>query len=166
MGRIGRTTQRIYLKKMNWLGFMEEMKGWNPKPNFRLLEKKETRIRDSQAVIQAIENYWNMKSIVRHRDPKARRRKFHLPQNSPEVPGLTNQSPVHPGLRRNLSSRGAEDKGTKGETRLLSTRGRNKKTPLKIKLWTCSRGAQKKNKVLPKNIITGSESIDPELMTE
>ncbi|MBW0529521.1 hypothetical protein O181_069236 [Austropuccinia psidii MF-1] len=71
MGRIGRT-QRIYLKKMNWLGFMEEMKGWNTKTNFRLLEKKETRIRDTQEVIQDIENFWNMKNIVRQRDPQGR----------------------------------------------------------------------------------------------
>ncbi|MBW0519473.1 hypothetical protein O181_059188 [Austropuccinia psidii MF-1] len=38
---------------------MEITKGWNPTRKFRLLEERETRIRENQATIQAIEEQLN-----------------------------------------------------------------------------------------------------------
>ncbi|MBW0489747.1 hypothetical protein O181_029462 [Austropuccinia psidii MF-1] len=38
---------------------MEYKKGWNPTRKFRLLEQRETRIRENQAIIQAIEEQLN-----------------------------------------------------------------------------------------------------------
>ncbi|MBW0470513.1 hypothetical protein O181_010228 [Austropuccinia psidii MF-1] len=36
------------------------MKDWNKNKNFKLLEERETRIRESQEAIKAIEKSWNM----------------------------------------------------------------------------------------------------------
>ncbi|MBW0474728.1 hypothetical protein O181_014443 [Austropuccinia psidii MF-1] len=53
--------QKIFLKKIPFKDLMEITKGWNPTRKFRLLEERETRIRENQATIQAIEEQLNPK---------------------------------------------------------------------------------------------------------
>ncbi|MBW0469928.1 hypothetical protein O181_009643 [Austropuccinia psidii MF-1] len=52
--------QKICLKKIASMGLMQEMKGWNSKKSFKLLEERATGIEEAQAAIQAIEKYWHM----------------------------------------------------------------------------------------------------------
>ncbi|MBW0580564.1 hypothetical protein O181_120279 [Austropuccinia psidii MF-1] len=51
----GASCQKIFLKEIDFKDLMVITKGWNPTRKFRLLEARETRIRDNQATIQAIE---------------------------------------------------------------------------------------------------------------
>ncbi|MBW0575201.1 hypothetical protein O181_114916 [Austropuccinia psidii MF-1] len=51
---LGASFQKICLKDL-----MVITKGWNPTRNFRLLEERETRIRENKATIQAIEEQMN-----------------------------------------------------------------------------------------------------------
>ncbi|MBW0487150.1 hypothetical protein O181_026865 [Austropuccinia psidii MF-1] len=53
--------QKIYLKEIPFKGLMEIARGWNPTRKFRLPEERETRIRENQATIQAIEEQLNQK---------------------------------------------------------------------------------------------------------
>ncbi|MBW0537667.1 hypothetical protein O181_077382 [Austropuccinia psidii MF-1] len=52
---LGARCHKICLKEIDFKDLMVITKGWNPSRKFRLLEKRETRIRDNQAIIQAIE---------------------------------------------------------------------------------------------------------------
>ncbi|MBW0470264.1 hypothetical protein O181_009979 [Austropuccinia psidii MF-1] len=52
---IGASFQKICLKEISFKDLMVITKGWNPTRNFRLLEERETRIRENQATIQAVE---------------------------------------------------------------------------------------------------------------
>ncbi|MBW0467785.1 hypothetical protein O181_007500 [Austropuccinia psidii MF-1] len=52
---IGSSCQKICLKEIPFKDPMVITKGWNPTRQFRLLEERETRIRENQATIQAIE---------------------------------------------------------------------------------------------------------------
>ncbi|MBW0476999.1 hypothetical protein O181_016714 [Austropuccinia psidii MF-1] len=51
--------QRIFLKGIPFKDLMVITKVWNPNRQFKLLEERETRIRESQATIQAIEEQLN-----------------------------------------------------------------------------------------------------------
>ncbi|MBW0489166.1 hypothetical protein O181_028881 [Austropuccinia psidii MF-1] len=51
---LGASFQKICLKEINFKELMEITKGWNPTRQFRLLEERETRIRENQATIQAM----------------------------------------------------------------------------------------------------------------
>ncbi|MBW0463272.1 hypothetical protein O181_002987 [Austropuccinia psidii MF-1] len=57
---VGITTQNICLKQIPWMDLMDEIKGWNPNKNLKLLEERETRIRENQEAIKSIENSWHM----------------------------------------------------------------------------------------------------------
>ncbi|MBW0546466.1 hypothetical protein O181_086181 [Austropuccinia psidii MF-1] len=52
---LGARFQKICIKDINFKDLMEITKGWNPTRKFRFLEERETRIRENQATIQAIE---------------------------------------------------------------------------------------------------------------
>ncbi|MBW0503014.1 hypothetical protein O181_042729 [Austropuccinia psidii MF-1] len=54
---LGASFQKIFLKEIPFKDIMVITKGWNTTRQFRLLEKRETRIRDNQATIQAIEEH-------------------------------------------------------------------------------------------------------------
>ncbi|MBW0488713.1 hypothetical protein O181_028428 [Austropuccinia psidii MF-1] len=56
---LGASFQKICLKEIYFKGLMVIAKGWNPTRNFRLLEERETTIRENQAAIQAIEEQLN-----------------------------------------------------------------------------------------------------------
>ncbi|MBW0524393.1 hypothetical protein O181_064108 [Austropuccinia psidii MF-1] len=58
---LGASFQKICLKDIPCKDLMVITKGWNPTRKFRLLEERETRIRESQATIQAIEEQVNQK---------------------------------------------------------------------------------------------------------
>ncbi|MBW0515870.1 hypothetical protein O181_055585 [Austropuccinia psidii MF-1] len=51
--------QRICLKEIPFKDLMLITKGWNPNRPFKLLEERETRIRENQATIQDIEEQLN-----------------------------------------------------------------------------------------------------------
>ncbi|MBW0496480.1 hypothetical protein O181_036195 [Austropuccinia psidii MF-1] len=51
---LGASFQRIFLKEIPFKDLMVLTKGWNPDRNFKLLEERETRIRENKATIQAI----------------------------------------------------------------------------------------------------------------
>ncbi|MBW0493854.1 hypothetical protein O181_033569 [Austropuccinia psidii MF-1] len=51
--------QKICLKEISFREPMVITKGWNPTGKFRLLEERETRIRENQATIQTIEEQLN-----------------------------------------------------------------------------------------------------------
>ncbi|MBW0479798.1 hypothetical protein O181_019513 [Austropuccinia psidii MF-1] len=52
---LGASCHKICLKEIEFKGLMVIAKGWNPTSQFRLLEERETRIRENQATILAIE---------------------------------------------------------------------------------------------------------------
>ncbi|MBW0474598.1 hypothetical protein O181_014313 [Austropuccinia psidii MF-1] len=52
---LGESFQKICLGEISFKALMEITKGWNPTRKFRLLEERETRIRENQDTIQAIE---------------------------------------------------------------------------------------------------------------
>ncbi|MBW0474157.1 hypothetical protein O181_013872 [Austropuccinia psidii MF-1] len=52
---LGASFQKICLKKISFKDPIVISKGWNPTRKFRLLEDRETKIRENQATIQAIE---------------------------------------------------------------------------------------------------------------
>ncbi|MBW0494741.1 hypothetical protein O181_034456 [Austropuccinia psidii MF-1] len=52
---LGASFQKICLKEINFRDLMVITKGWNPTRQFRLLEVRANRIRESQATIQALE---------------------------------------------------------------------------------------------------------------
>ncbi|MBW0479657.1 hypothetical protein O181_019372 [Austropuccinia psidii MF-1] len=56
---LGASCQKICLKEIPFKDLMVFTKGWNPTRKFRLLEERETRIRENQATIQAIEEQLN-----------------------------------------------------------------------------------------------------------
>ncbi|MBW0498620.1 hypothetical protein O181_038335 [Austropuccinia psidii MF-1] len=56
---LGASFQKICLKEIPFKDLMEITKGWNPTRKFRLLKERETRIRENQATIQAIEEQLN-----------------------------------------------------------------------------------------------------------
>ncbi|MBW0587983.1 hypothetical protein O181_127698 [Austropuccinia psidii MF-1] len=53
---LGASLQKICLKEIDFQDLMLITKGWNPTRQFRLLEERETRMRENQATIQAIED--------------------------------------------------------------------------------------------------------------
>ncbi|MBW0465327.1 hypothetical protein O181_005042 [Austropuccinia psidii MF-1] len=55
----GESRQQICLREMSFKDLIENTKGWNPTRQLRLLEERETRIRENQATIQAIEEQLN-----------------------------------------------------------------------------------------------------------
>ncbi|MBW0492189.1 hypothetical protein O181_031904 [Austropuccinia psidii MF-1] len=56
---LGASFQKICLREISFKDFMEITKGWNLTRKFRLLEERETRIKENQATIQAIEDQLN-----------------------------------------------------------------------------------------------------------
>ncbi|MBW0505741.1 hypothetical protein O181_045456 [Austropuccinia psidii MF-1] len=56
---LGASCQKICLKEISFKDIMVITKGWNPTKQFRLLEERETRIRENKATIQAIEEQLN-----------------------------------------------------------------------------------------------------------
>ncbi|MBW0478544.1 hypothetical protein O181_018259 [Austropuccinia psidii MF-1] len=56
---LGVSCQKICLREIPFKGLMEFTKVWNPTRKFRLLEERETRIRENQATIQAIKEQLN-----------------------------------------------------------------------------------------------------------
>ncbi|MBW0543342.1 hypothetical protein O181_083057 [Austropuccinia psidii MF-1] len=57
----GEIFQKICLKGIPFKDHMVITKGWNPTRKFRILEERETRIRENQATIQAIEEQTSQK---------------------------------------------------------------------------------------------------------
>ncbi|MBW0461067.1 hypothetical protein O181_000782 [Austropuccinia psidii MF-1] len=53
--------QQICLKEIPFKDLMVITKGWNPNRKFKILEERQTRIRENQATIQAIEEQLNQK---------------------------------------------------------------------------------------------------------
>ncbi|MBW0520468.1 hypothetical protein O181_060183 [Austropuccinia psidii MF-1] len=58
---LGVSSQKICLREIPFKDLMEITKGWNPTRWFRLLEERETRIRENQATIQAIKEQLNQR---------------------------------------------------------------------------------------------------------
>ncbi|MBW0523169.1 hypothetical protein O181_062884 [Austropuccinia psidii MF-1] len=56
---LGESFQKICLKEIDFKDLMVINKGWNPTRQFRLLEERETKIRENQTTIQAIEEKLN-----------------------------------------------------------------------------------------------------------
>ncbi|MBW0503217.1 hypothetical protein O181_042932 [Austropuccinia psidii MF-1] len=56
---LGESFQKIYPQEISLKDLMVINKGWNPTRKFRLLEERETRIKENQATIQAIEEQLN-----------------------------------------------------------------------------------------------------------
>ncbi|MBW0563120.1 hypothetical protein O181_102835 [Austropuccinia psidii MF-1] len=56
---LGESCQKICPKETPFKDLMEITKGWNTTRKFKLLEERETRIRENQATIQAIEEKLN-----------------------------------------------------------------------------------------------------------
>ncbi|MBW0547065.1 hypothetical protein O181_086780 [Austropuccinia psidii MF-1] len=56
---LGASCEKICCRGIPFKDLMEITKGWNPTKKFRLLEERETRIRENQATIQAIEEQLN-----------------------------------------------------------------------------------------------------------
>ncbi|MBW0505503.1 hypothetical protein O181_045218 [Austropuccinia psidii MF-1] len=56
---LGSSCQKICLKQIQFKDLMIISKGSNPNRQFRLLEERETRIRENQATIQVIEEQLN-----------------------------------------------------------------------------------------------------------
>ncbi|MBW0531134.1 hypothetical protein O181_070849 [Austropuccinia psidii MF-1] len=56
---LGEIFQKICLKEIPFKDLMEITKGWNSNRKFKLLEERETRIRENQATIHAIEEQLN-----------------------------------------------------------------------------------------------------------
>ncbi|MBW0482818.1 hypothetical protein O181_022533 [Austropuccinia psidii MF-1] len=56
---LGASFQKICLKELPFKDLMVITKGWNPTRKLRLLEGRETRIRDNQVTVQAIEEQLN-----------------------------------------------------------------------------------------------------------
>ncbi|MBW0470834.1 hypothetical protein O181_010549 [Austropuccinia psidii MF-1] len=56
---LGASCHKICLKEIPFKDLMKITKGWNPIWKFRLLEEGETRTRENQATIQAIEEQLN-----------------------------------------------------------------------------------------------------------
>ncbi|MBW0464577.1 hypothetical protein O181_004292 [Austropuccinia psidii MF-1] len=52
---LGESFQKICLEEIDFRDLMVITKGWNPTKQFRLLEVRENRIREDQAIIQSIE---------------------------------------------------------------------------------------------------------------
>ncbi|MBW0553507.1 hypothetical protein O181_093222 [Austropuccinia psidii MF-1] len=50
-----KSCQKICLREISFKGLMEIAKEWNPTRQFRLLEQRETRIRENKSPIQAID---------------------------------------------------------------------------------------------------------------
>ncbi|MBW0479980.1 hypothetical protein O181_019695 [Austropuccinia psidii MF-1] len=62
---VGESCQKICVKEIDFKGLMVITKGWNLTRKFRLLEERETRIRENQATIQAIEEQMTTQGILR-----------------------------------------------------------------------------------------------------
>ncbi|MBW0555886.1 hypothetical protein O181_095601 [Austropuccinia psidii MF-1] len=56
---LGANCQKICLREISFKDLMAITKGWNPTRKFRLLEERETRIREYQATIKAIKEQLN-----------------------------------------------------------------------------------------------------------
>ncbi|MBW0583562.1 hypothetical protein O181_123277 [Austropuccinia psidii MF-1] len=56
---LGAICQKIFLKEIPLKDLMVITKGWNPNRQFKLLEEREARISENQAIIQAIEEQLN-----------------------------------------------------------------------------------------------------------
>ncbi|MBW0477265.1 hypothetical protein O181_016980 [Austropuccinia psidii MF-1] len=56
---LGAIFQKIFLKEIPLKDLMVITKGWTPNRQFKLLEEREARIRENQAIIQAIEEQLN-----------------------------------------------------------------------------------------------------------
>ncbi|MBW0538361.1 hypothetical protein O181_078076 [Austropuccinia psidii MF-1] len=56
---LGESCQKICFKEISFKDLMVITKGWNPTRQFRLLEERETRIRENKATIQGIEEQLN-----------------------------------------------------------------------------------------------------------
>ncbi|MBW0513292.1 hypothetical protein O181_053007 [Austropuccinia psidii MF-1] len=56
---LGASFQKICLKEISFADLIVITKGWNPTGQFKLFEERETRIRENQATIQAIEEKLN-----------------------------------------------------------------------------------------------------------
>ncbi|MBW0568396.1 hypothetical protein O181_108111 [Austropuccinia psidii MF-1] len=57
--KLGASFQKICLKEISFTDLMVMRKGWNTNRQFQLLEERETKIRECQATIQAIEEKFN-----------------------------------------------------------------------------------------------------------
>ncbi|MBW0527071.1 hypothetical protein O181_066786 [Austropuccinia psidii MF-1] len=77
------TTQKICLKQIPWMDLMEEMKVWNPKRNFKVLEERETRIRENQESIKDIKSSLYMEEPSQIQEP---------PGREEEIPSFPQQS--------------------------------------------------------------------------
>ncbi|MBW0462987.1 hypothetical protein O181_002702 [Austropuccinia psidii MF-1] len=55
LAELGASYQKICVKEIPFKDLMVITKGWHPTRKFRLLEERETRIKENQATIQAIE---------------------------------------------------------------------------------------------------------------
>ncbi|MBW0479298.1 hypothetical protein O181_019013 [Austropuccinia psidii MF-1] len=56
---LGASFQKICLREIPFKDLMEITKGWNPTRKFRLLEERETRIKENKATTQDIEERMN-----------------------------------------------------------------------------------------------------------
>ncbi|MBW0486448.1 hypothetical protein O181_026163 [Austropuccinia psidii MF-1] len=56
---VGGSCQKICIREISFKVPMEMTKGWNPTREFRLLEERETRIRENEATIKPIEEKLN-----------------------------------------------------------------------------------------------------------
>ncbi|MBW0483519.1 hypothetical protein O181_023234 [Austropuccinia psidii MF-1] len=56
---LGASFQKIFFKEISFKDLMVITKGWNPTRKFRILEERETMIRENQATIQAVEEQLN-----------------------------------------------------------------------------------------------------------
>ncbi|MBW0515146.1 hypothetical protein O181_054861 [Austropuccinia psidii MF-1] len=112
---LGSCFQMIYIKEIDFKDLMVITKGWNPTRHLSLLEEGETRIRENQAIIQAIEEQLTQTGNTQ------------IPSGSKGV-GQTS-SPVasnHPGTNRSVAKSHHSSQSQVVSRRRQGYKGKNK----------------------------------------
>ncbi|MBW0519455.1 hypothetical protein O181_059170 [Austropuccinia psidii MF-1] len=112
---LGASFQKIHLKDMNFKDLMEITKGWNPTRKFRLLEERETSIRENQATIQSIEEKLNQTGPTL------------IPSGSQGVDQTSSSvASHHSGTNRSVTNSHLSSQSQVGSRRIQGYKGKNK----------------------------------------
>ncbi|MBW0530190.1 hypothetical protein O181_069905 [Austropuccinia psidii MF-1] len=61
----GTRIQKICLRNMTWVEYMQKMDGWHPNRQQTFLEEREARIKNNQETIQDIEEQWKEPNLIK-----------------------------------------------------------------------------------------------------
>ncbi|MBW0463646.1 hypothetical protein O181_003361 [Austropuccinia psidii MF-1] len=146
MGRSGNKNPEYLSQEMAWIDLMKEIKGWNPNKNYKLLEERETRIKDNQPAIQAIEKSLYMEDPSQIQVPK---------DMEEEVPSSPKQSrSSRPYKPRETSSKAHQSslvvsrrrQGDQGKNKTSFSQRKQEADPLMKKLMYLAQEVHKRKK--------------------